>query len=118
MGSLSDSWMMMYYLYHPGTYTICHRPAPNSLAPRPEWQEQAKVHLLEPNAYHCSQLRNASSVHGYASCALNQTNSTMQLFDGFFNNKSMPWLDRCTFDCNECLDMGGDCRCHGSTCDV
>merc|ERR1711907_65381 len=51
---LSDNWMSMWYLYYPGTYTICHKPAATLSDPRPYWREQTKVHLLEPTPEHCS----------------------------------------------------------------
>merc|ERR1711924_278138 len=112
---LSDSWMSMWYLYYPGSYTVCHRPAPSAEDPRPEWREQVKVHLLEPTPEHCSYMRNASSSSGFVRCELNP-NNTIRVFDGFVNNGTIPQSHRCTFDGNECDSLGGTCVCYGKKC--
>lgn len=105
---LNDTWAVFWFLLYPGTYTLCHRP----LEGRGRWREQARIHLVEPTPQHCSQVRNASSVHGHVRCEFPQ-GEMQTFFDGFVNEPTEK-PHRCTFDCAECLAEGGTCTCFKS----
>jgi len=116
---LNESWMSSWYLFHSGSYMMCHKPAPSKENSMPAWHSQGSIHFLEPTPLHCSYTRDTSSTDGYVYCNINTTLTT-EFFDGFVNDTAVPLSSRCTKNCYECLNLGGECVClggsTGSTC--
>mmetsp|Transcript_20936 Transcript_20936/g.55447 ORF Transcript_20936/g.55447 Transcript_20936/m.55447 type:complete len:237 (+) Transcript_20936:2-712(+) len=120
---LNNTWAVFWFLLHPGTYTICHRPTGAI-----KWYVEASFHMLPPTPRYCSFIPNPdlpppvngtmANGTGAVRCEL-PTGVTAPYFDGFYN---MPAErpDRCVHNCAGCLALGGKCICHGlsGTCDV